>query len=308
MSLRIAIPDLISPSYFPLIAAVELGHCDAEGLDAAIELHFPVERAYRALGAGEVDYVGAAVHAALYVFEGWGGCRLLAALSQGMYWFLVVNHRVEAEVGDLQALRGLRIGAAPGPADGLRAMVRAAGLDPETDMVIGRVPGTEGAGVSFGMTAAQALEEGAIDGFWANGMGAEVAVRNGTGRILVDARRDAPAGAVDYTFPALVASARRDAHEPDEVARMVRAMMAAQEALRSDPDLARRAAAPHFPASELDLIPALVARDSPYYDPAIGSAQLDAVNRFATELGLLTTDPLPYDEVVSATARREWDR
>lgn len=308
MPLRIAIPDLISPSYFPLIAAVELGHCSDQGLDAAIELQFPVERAYRSLAAGEVDYVGAAVHAALYVFEGWRGCRLLGALSQGMYWFLVVDRRVEADAGDLAALRGLRIGAAPGPADGLRAMVRAAGLDPDRDMTIGPVPGTDGAGVSFGVTAAAALEAGSIDGFWANGMGAEVAVRGGTGRILVDARRHAPPGAVDYTFPALVATSRRDTDNPVEVAGLVRAVLAAQEALRRDPSLARDAAAAHFPEAELALIPDLVARDGPFYNAAIQPAQLDAVNRFATDLGLLATEPLPFEDVVSATARQVWDR
>lgn len=308
MPLRVAIPDLVSPSYFPLIGAVELGHCATEGLDAAVELLFPVERAYRALAAGEVDYVGAAVHAALYVFEGWRGCRLLGALSQGMYWFLVVDRRVEAEPGDLHALRGLRIGAAPGPVDGLRAMVRAAGLDPDRDMAIGPVPGTEGAGVSFGLAAAEALRAGTIDGFWANGMGAEVAVRGGSGRVLIDARRHAPAGAVDYTFPALVATARRDADEPGEVSAMVRAVTAAQAALRRDPSLARAAAAPHFPETELELIPGLVARDAPFYDPAIRPAQLAAVNRFAADLGLLGTEPLPFEDVVSANARQVWDR
>ena len=41
MPLRVAIPDLISPSYFPVIAAVELGFFKREGLDATIELLFP---------------------------------------------------------------------------------------------------------------------------------------------------------------------------------------------------------------------------------------------------------------------------
>ena len=99
----------------------------------------------------------------------------------------------------------------------LRGSIVAAGLDPDADMAIGPVPGTEGEGVSFGVTAARALQDGAIDGFWANGMGAEVAVRSGSGRLLVDARRHAPAGAADYTFPALVATDRHDAERPDEV-------------------------------------------------------------------------------------------
>ena len=35
--MKVAIPDLISPSYFPLVAAVELGF-----LDAQLELLYPV--------------------------------------------------------------------------------------------------------------------------------------------------------------------------------------------------------------------------------------------------------------------------
>ena len=50
---------------------------------------------------------------------------------------------------------------------------------------IAPVPGSLGAGVNFGVTAARALEERKIDGFWANGMGAEVAVRRGVGAVVI---------------------------------------------------------------------------------------------------------------------------
>ena len=36
MTIRVAIPDLVSPSYFPAIAAVELGFFKQEGLDATV--------------------------------------------------------------------------------------------------------------------------------------------------------------------------------------------------------------------------------------------------------------------------------
>ena len=61
---------------------------------------------------------------------------------------------------------------------------------------IAPVPGAIGAGVNFGVTAAKALEDGKIDGFWANGMGAEVAVRRGIGTVVLDVRRgDGPKAA-----------------------------------------------------------------------------------------------------------------
>ena len=59
-------------------------------------------------------------------------------------------------------------------------------------------------GVSFGVTAAAALEDGKIDAFWANGMGAEVAVTKGVGKIVLDPRRGVgPAASFNFTQPVL---------------------------------------------------------------------------------------------------------
>jgi len=69
MKLRVAVPDLISPSYFPAIAAVELGFFRKEGLDATLELLHPVTKTYEALREGRLDFVGGAAHAALYAFK-----------------------------------------------------------------------------------------------------------------------------------------------------------------------------------------------------------------------------------------------
>src|SRR5262245_23400600 len=56
-SMKIAVPDLISNSYFPAVAAVELGFFAQEGIGATLELIFPVDRAYQALAEGTVDLV-----------------------------------------------------------------------------------------------------------------------------------------------------------------------------------------------------------------------------------------------------------
>ena len=71
---------------------------------------------------------------------------------------------------------------------------------------------------SFGLMAAKALEDGKLDGFWANGMGAEVAVRKGIGTVVLDARRDGSEEARGYTFPALVCT-EKDGREKPEIAR-----------------------------------------------------------------------------------------
>src|ERR1700756_3054565 len=150
--MKLAIPDLISNSYFPALAAAELGHFARHGLDVTAELIFPVDRAYEALRDGEVDFVGGAAHGALAAFPEWRGVRLLGALSQGMYWFLVMRADLGIVRGDLAALKGKRIGAAPWVEMGLRRLLEAAGLDPGRDQIeIGPVPGAAGSTVNFGL-------------------------------------------------------------------------------------------------------------------------------------------------------------
>ena len=304
MPLRIAIPDMVSPSYFPAIAAVELGYFGKEGLEATIELLFPVTKTYEALRDGELDFVGGAAHASLYAFSDWAGCKLLCALSQNMYWFLVVRRDLGIAPGDLRALKGLRIGAAPGPADGLKRMLVESGIDPEREVNIAAVPAT--AGVSFGLAAAKALEKGAVDGFWANGMAAEIALRGGIGTLVIDARRgDGPKGAQHYTFPALVTTQKTIDETPDAVAAAVRAVVRAQRALKNDPALAAEAAKRHFPAAELALIPELVGRDAPYYDPTISRETVDSLNAFARASGLLSAAQ-DYARVVATQFQSLW--
>jgi ABC-type nitrate/sulfonate/bicarbonate transport system substrate-binding protein len=299
MKLRVAIPDLVSPSYFPLIAAVELGCFRDEGFDASLELVFPVTKTYAMLRDGELDLVGGASHAALYAFPDWRGGRLLCALAQKMYWFLVMHASLGISRGDFAAVRGRRIGAAPGPVDGLKVMLKKAGIDPERDVAVGPVPGTIGGDgpVSFGLMAAKALETRQIDGFWANGMGAALAVRGGYGTVVVDARRDGPEEAKGYTFPALLAASGWLAQHPDAGAAGIRAVQRAQRLLAEDPTRATAVGRRVFPAAEAELIAELVARDAPFYDAAISRESFERMNRFATELGLASA-PAAYEDAV----------
>ncbi len=290
--MRVAIPDLVSPSYFPLIAAVELGFLDAE-----LELLYPVTRTYQELRDGRLDFVGGASHAALYAFKDWKGGRLLCALAQHMYWFLVLKKEINAKRGDLQAVKNLRIGAAPGPVDGLKQLLKRAGIDPVRDVQIGPVPGVVEKTASFGLMAAQALEEGKIDAFWANGMGAEVAVRKGIGTLVLDARREGSAEAKGYTFPALVATEKTVRQSPEKARAAIHAVKAAQSALKQDPERAAGIGRKLFPPAEAGLIAELIRRDAPFYDPSISESAVDAMNRFARDLGLLSR-PVSYEEVV----------
>jgi len=210
MPIKIAVPDLISNSYFPVLAACELGFFRANGFEPSLLLMSPADKSYEALKAGEADFVAAEAHAALAVFPRWHGIKLICAQAQGMYWFLVMRTDLGAKRGDLQCVRGRRIGASPWVELGLKRLLIEAGLDPDREgIAISPIPGGLELKVNTGVTAAKALESGAIDGFWANGMGAEIAVRRGAGAIVLDVRRgEGPNGAFDYTLPVVATTER----------------------------------------------------------------------------------------------------
>jgi NitT/TauT family transport system substrate-binding protein len=305
--MRLAIPDLISNSYFPALAAAELGLFQREGLSVAAELIFPVDRAYAALRDGEVDFVGGAAHGALAAFRAWRGVRLLGALAQGMYWFLVMRADLGIPRADLTALKGRRIGAAPWVDMGLRRLLFAAGLDPARDGIdIAPVPGAVGSTINFGLTAAEALAAGKIDGFWANGMAAEIAVTSGVGSIVLDVRRgDGPRGCFDYTLPVLATTEALVERSPDIVAAALRALVATQRVLKEDAALATEVGRRRFPPREAGLIAGIVRRDLPFYDPAISEASIAGVNAFARDVGVLHSD-VEYKQIVATQFSALW--
>jgi ABC-type nitrate/sulfonate/bicarbonate transport system substrate-binding protein len=291
--MKLAVPDMISNSYFPAIAAAELGFFREEGLDIDVELIFPVDKAYMALRDGAVDFVGGSAHSALAAFPQWRGVKLLCAQAQGMYWFLVMHTDFAARRGDVGAVRGARIGAAPWVEMGLRGLLAAAGIDPVRDRVtIAPVPGAQGAGVNFGVTAAQALAERKIDGFWANGMGAEVAVRRG----------DGPKPCFNYTMASLAAADRLVESAPAAAAAAIRAIERTHAALKTDLALATRVGRKLFPPAQAELIAELIARDLPYYDTTISETFVAAMNAFARERGILQGD-VPCEQIVAAQLR-----
>jgi ABC-type nitrate/sulfonate/bicarbonate transport system substrate-binding protein len=295
--MKVAIPDLVSPSYFPLVAAVELGFFEKQGIPASLELLYPVTKTYEELREGRLDFVGGASHGALYAFKDWQGGRLLCALAQHMYWFLVVRSDLQAKKGDLRVVKNLRIGAAPGPVDGLKQLLKRAGIDPAKDVQIGPVPGVVERNASFGVMAAKALEDGKLDGFWANGMGAEVAVRKEIGTVVLDARRDGSEESKGYTFPALVCTERMVRDKPDTARAAINAVKAAQDALKKNPERAAEVGKRLFPPTEAGLIAELIRRDAPFYDPKISENSVASMNRFAQDIGLLSR-PVAYEDVV----------
>jgi ABC-type nitrate/sulfonate/bicarbonate transport system substrate-binding protein len=305
--MKLAVPDMISNSYFPAIAAIELGFFREQGLEVELELIFPVDKAYMALRDSAVDFVGGSAHSALAAFPEFNGVKLLGAQAQGIYWFLILHKDFGAKRGDIDAVKGRTIGAAPWVDVGLRRLLQEAGIDLVRDKVtIAPVPGMQGAGVNFGVTAARAMEERKIDGFWANGMGAEVAVRRGVGTMVLDVRRgDGPKPCFNYTMASIATTDKLIAEKPDVARAAVRALVKTQKALKKDPSLATPIGKKLFPPSEAELIAELIRRDGPYYDPTISRDFVAGMAQFARDVGILKGQ-LPYEQAVATQFANEW--
>ena len=224
-----------------------------------------------------------------------------------MYWFLILHKDFGAKRGDIAAVKGRSIGAAPWVEMGLRRLLQEAGIDLVRDQVkIAPVPGMQGAGVNFGVTAARAMEERKIDGFWANGMGAEVALRRGVGTLVLDVRRgDGPKPCFNYTMASIATTDKLIAEKPDVAAAAVRALVKTQKALKQDPSLATGIGKKLFPPSEAELIAELIRRDGPYYDPTISREFVAGMCQFCRDVGILEGQP-PYEGVVAAQFSHLW--
>jgi ABC-type nitrate/sulfonate/bicarbonate transport system substrate-binding protein len=304
--MRIAAVDLISNTCFPLLAADELGLFRDEGLEVEIDL-LPMLRGTAALHEGTVDLLAAgSVYDVLTRFPQWRGCKIIVALAQGTPWLLVLRADLDARRGDLGAVKGLRLTAAEGPDQALKQMLLGAGIEPGRDVEIVELPGARGSKVSFGVFAARALQLRQIDGFWANAMGAEMAVSCGAGKVLIDVRRgDDPAHVRSFTFAAL---ASRDAwldRERPSAERLVRAVVKAQSMLRAEPSLAQKVGTGKFPADAAELIARTIERDVPFYDPVISEDAVARMNAFAHVIGHLS-GPVPYEQVVDVRFRKLW--
>lgn len=273
----------------------------------SLEHIFPVSTCLELLRDGEIDFVAGAAHAVPQVFPNWEGGKLIAALARRMYWVLVLRKDLGARRGEISAVKGLRIGAAPLVDQGLRGLLAAAGVDIERDEVeIMPVPGATDPGVSFGLQAARALQEGLIDGFWANALGAECAVRSGAGKVVVDVRRgDGPEASRHFTFPSLVTSEKQITKHPEAAAAAVRAVVKVQQALKADVSRATEVGNKLFPSYEAELIAEVVRRDLPFYDPVITENDVAHLNRFAQDLGAFK-DAMPYDAAVATEFAPLW--
>ena len=301
--MRLTVADAISPSYFVAIAAVQLGFFRAEGVD--VEFVFSPPNPSQALKDGAVDFFGGSPFTGLRAFPGWRGGVLLCALSHYTYWFLAVRSDIECAQGDVSAVKGLRLSASVEPGLTMKRVLEEAGIDLERDNVR-IVPSPTRTSPNWAWDGVDAIEQGVSDGYWGNGLRADLGVKRGIAKILLDVRRgDGPPAARHWTFPALATTERLVKEHPDIAAGAVRAIVKTQRALRADPQLAARAAQRLFPTEEAGLIAYEVARDAPFYNPTITEEMVGHISQFAREIGALEGE-VRYGELVATQFAPLW--
>jgi NitT/TauT family transport system substrate-binding protein len=300
--MRLAVSDVVSPSYFVATAAVELGFFQAEGLD--VEFVATPGDTPTAFRNGEIDFVGGSPYTTLMAFPDWKGAKLLCALSQYTYWFLAMRTDLGATRGDLSVVTGRRICAAGRPGLALQRVLEEAGLRLDRDAIqFVQAPRSSG---NWARIGADAIAQGLADGFWGNGMRAEYAVRRGVATVVLDVRRgDGPPAARRFTFPALITTDRLIEQYPEAAAGAVRAIVKTQRALRADPTLATQVGQRLFPVEEAALIAELIERDAEFFDPAISEESVRLASQFAQDLGLLS-GPVAYEDVVATQFASLW--
>jgi ABC-type nitrate/sulfonate/bicarbonate transport system substrate-binding protein len=301
--MRLTVADAISPSYFVAIAAIELGFFRQEGVD--MEFVFSPPDPSQALKDGTVDFFGGSPYTGLRAFPGWRGGALLCALAQYNYWFLAVRADIKCERGDVTAVKGLRLSASADPGLTMKRLLEEAGIDLQRDNVR-IVPSPRRTSPNWAWDGVDAIVQGVSDGYWGNGLRADLGVKRGIAKILIDVRRgDGPPAARHWTFPALATTERLVKEQPDVAAGAVRAIVRTQRALRANPQLAVKAAQRLFPAEEASLIAFEVARDTPFYDPTITAEMVAHISRFAREIGALQGE-VRYDELVATRFADLW--
>src|SRR5499433_4414873 len=294
--MRLTVADAISPSYFVAIAAIELGFFRREGVD--VEFVFSPPNPSQALKDGTIDFFGGSPFTGLRTFPGWRGGVLLCALSHYTYWFLAIRSDIECEQGDVNAVKGLRLSASIDPGLTMKRLLEEAGIDLARDNVR-IVPSPRRTSPNWAWDGVDAIEQGVSDGYWGNGLRADLGVKRGIAKILLDVRRgDGPPAARHWTCPALATTERLVREHPDIAAGAVRAIVKTQRALRANPPLAVTAAQRLFPAEEASLIAYEVARDVSFNETATTEDMVAHAGRFAREIGVLDGE-VKYDEVVA---------
>src|SRR5207245_6735300 len=137
------------------------------------------------------------------------------------------------ERGYVIAVKVLRLRASVLPGLTMKRLLEEAGIDLQRDNVR-IVASPRRTSQNWAWDGVDALEQGVADGYWGNGLRADLGVKRGIAKILLDVRRgDGPPAARHWALPAPTTTERLVKEHPDIAAGAVRAIVKTQRALRA---------------------------------------------------------------------------
>ena len=99
-----------------------------------------------------------------------------------------VRSDLKCERGDVSAVKGLRLSASVLPGLTLKRLLEEAGIDFQRDNVR-LVASPRRISQNWAWDGVDAIEQGVADGYWGNGLRADLGVKRGIAKILLDVRR-----------------------------------------------------------------------------------------------------------------------
>jgi len=194
-----------------------------------------------------------------------------------------VNVAADAPLGErLRALRGMKIGIAPGPVGRLRTLFASEGLVADDVAQLVSLPGPD---------QNDAFAKGRVDALFAHTPYLEKALVEQDAILLVHTSGGVPAQLASRQIHTLcVRNAWADAH-PHEVAALVRAVASAEELIHRDQPAAVEAILHEFPTRDRRLVERIVA----IYEPAIPTTPVVSIEGIRGALALFPSSRTPPD-------------
>ena len=288
--------------FLPVYAAEQLGYFKAEGITAQFVDFEGGAEVTTAMVGGSIDLGGTMAERPLILAEKGFGAKNLLALENRNPLFLVL--RKDHPARTVKDLKGSKLGmtrAGSGTDLSLRALLKDAGLEPDTDVAIIGVGGVSSANA--------ALKAGQVDGFMGGEPSGAVAVHQlKIGRYFLDPRMgQGPKFLQFMTFPTLQAGDKWIAANPQLAERLVRAMVKTLKRMREDPESGVAVGQKIFPTMDVTVIRSIITIEKNTYHPAITDEAMRTLNQFQKQTGAVKGD-VAYDKVVATQLKHLWEQ
>jgi NitT/TauT family transport system substrate-binding protein len=302
-------PAELSVSVVPSTSAVVLyvardrGYFAKENLDVKITEFASGAESERAMASGAVDMGGGGVGTTLIMANQGIKAKNVALFQSKSIFTLVGSDKLDAQPGDLKALRGKNIGiSSPGSLTDLflRIALRDAGMDPDRDVTI----------IATGGLSAHlpALKAGRVDAqmTWEP---ATVTITKGekAGKVLLDLRTNDVPASLNLLGSSLQATDKWLAAPGnlDKAKAAARAIVAARKAIAADPNVMLEPLHKIFPKLSDDLLKEIARVEAASYTGSITKEGIEHMSKVYKGAGITKND-VSYEDVVDPRIAAEW--